>query len=460
MGLSMFASLLLVGSWAALAAFLAGDRLRKRAGSALPQFTRRTGGALALLGLAGLAGVAAVVQGSVDEVFPAYAALALWFAGLGATLWAFRAGPPAEGEAATGPRMTRRGWTALALLSGAQVTALLNDRLVDTFRQFQVQARALSLALGALGLIFLALGTGGAARTFLAGSAVPGGRGTALRWLPATPRWTLTALAVALAVLFLANALVPTPGCSLGLVLLVLGTGTGLFAYVCDAGVRAKDEPAWLRISPRSWVSLGLLALAMGVLTFEQARAWAGREAAGADLARAGSEPDPAAEADLAKLRRRLAEKQRELDALGRTPGDGRGWDSIPGSPGPDAVVDRENPGPTALEQEVRELKDRLARMEGGRNRVRPGRSFEGPKVTDLDDWSRKPGPGGRDDRSGSAESRRAHLEKEVEELRDTLRQKETKLKGEKVTTPSQQATSVNLASWNGRARGGRYAGR
>src|SRR5262249_42445942 len=154
------------------------------------------------------------------------------------------------------------GWTALALLSSAQVAALLNDRIVGGVKHFHVPGETFALALGTFGLFCGVLGTCGAVWTFLTSGRAPGVARRSLRWFTPRPWWPLPSLALALAILFLANALLPTPAGLLGLVLLLLGTGAGVFGYLADSRARGNGGPARLGISPRGWISLGLLTLA------------------------------------------------------------------------------------------------------------------------------------------------------------------------------------------------------
>jgi hypothetical protein len=261
----------------------------------------------------------------------------------------------------------------------------------------------------------------------------------------------LTVLVLALATLFLANALVPTPGGLLVLVLLLLGTGTGLVGYLCDARGQAKEHPDRPRISPRGWVSLGLLTLATGVLALNQIQAWTAPDVADSQLARA-AKSEAAAREDLAALRRQLAEKEKQLKSLDfKTADDRRGaWDYLPDSPGPYRPADRDNPRGA-------DLPERLAQRDTEHNRNRSGRSDDGPTVVDLEDDSRKPRRESND-RTHPADNQRTRLEKEVEQLKDQLRQKEARLKGKKSSSLARQPTTVNLPSWNGHSRG-RYAG-
>jgi hypothetical protein len=188
MGLSLFATLLLLGSWVVLTAFLGGDRLARRGEVPRPPAPRRILTALALLGLAGVVGIVTVVREPPGRVYPAYAALALLLAGAGTALATFRRTPAAEGEGTARPGMTKRAWAALALLSSAEVVALLNDRLVDAVEQVQVQSGAVSQALGAPALFFLVLGTGAAGWIFLGGGqAAPSSTGPGLRWFVPRP---------------------------------------------------------------------------------------------------------------------------------------------------------------------------------------------------------------------------------------------------------------------------------
>jgi hypothetical protein len=454
MGLSLFASLLLLGCWAVLAGFIAGDRLKKREGSRRFQLSGRIKTALVLLGLAGVVGIITVLRQPVDQVYPAYAALALLVLGTGVTLSAVRGDAPAAAEAAARPRVTKRGWTALALLSSAQAAALLNDRIVETIQQVHVHSGTFAQILRALGLFFGVLGTCGAAWTFLTSCPSPDGPRPDQRWFNPRPWWTLAVLILGLSVLFLANALLPSAGGLLGMVLLMLGTATGLFGYLADTRARALHESSGLRISPRGWVSLGLLTLATGVLALNQTRAWTGRDASANSQART-DEVDPAAREELAQVRRRLAQKEKELQSLDSRRAGQRGaaWDSIPDSPGPYRPTEEENP-------RGMELPYRRTPKNIDETRDRSSRADDWPTVVHLDDLRQKPDLRDSNDREQPAGDERALLAKEVERLKEQVRQKEARLKRRQKSAFDREATAVNLSSWNGRPSGGRYAGR
>jgi hypothetical protein len=178
----------------------------------------------------------------------------------------------------------------------------------------------------------------------------------------------LAILGAALAFVWLAHLLVPTPGSALGLVLILLGTAAGLVAYLADGEARRREGPILGRVSPRGWVSLGLLTLAAGVLAITLAGSWTPREAAEGRLP--GPDARPAATratGELAEARRRLADKQSELESWKKT------WNYIPDSPGPQTVKDREEARAARLAVEVEDLRAEVARMEAKLKKARSG---------------------------------------------------------------------------------------
>jgi hypothetical protein len=409
MGLALFTTLLLLGSWAVLGAFLKRDRFRRQGNSVVPRATPRILTALALLGFAGVTGLVGVIGESADKVYPAYGALALLALGVGTTVAALRSASPAGGEESPQPRITKRGWAALALLGSAEVVGVLNDRVVDTFNQWQGAAGTLSVVSGTVGLLLLVLGTGGAVWTFLARNPATADTVSKQRRIPPTAWWTVVVLGLAVAALVLANWMLPTPAGLLGLVLLILGTGAGLFGYLSDGRASSPGQPALLRISPRGWVSLVLLILATGVVALGQTGVWTGREA---------EEATP--EKNLAAVRAELARKEAEMRSLSTRPTDGRSWDDLRGS----------DPGAPA----------------GGE---------DGSPTVDIANWNWRPGSAGRDD-PGADRARRARLEGEVAQLQAKIARLEAESNHAKPVPPPAAPASVDLSTWGSNPRGGR----
>jgi len=449
MALSLCATLLLLGAWAVFEAFLKGDRLRRHGNSVVPRATPRIVTSLGLLGSAGVAGLVDVVREPADKVYPAYGVLALLGLGAGTAVSALRRASPAGRDEAPQPRVTKQGWAALALLLSAQVVAALNDRVVEAFHRMQGPAGVRSVIPGAFALFFLVLGTGGAAWAFLARNTAPGGTVSEPRWATPKPWWALAVLGLAAAALVLTNFILPTPAGLLGLVLLVLGTGAGLFGYLSDHRAKSPGQPAVLRISPRGWVSLGLLALATGAVTLNQTRAWTGKEATDKQAQEAISEQD------LEAVRAELARKEAELRSLRTRPTDGRSWDDLRGPDEPGAPHAGENGDARKLEGEVDGLRLKLARLEAGPNGPQPALPSPPPPTVDLATWKWRPGRAGAQDRTGADRARRAVLESEVDQLRAKVKRMEAETNKPQPAAPPAAPTSVDLSTWgpNGRGR-------
>jgi hypothetical protein len=476
MGLSLFTTLLLLGSWAVLAAFLKGDRFRRPGSSVVPRATPRILTPLALLGLAAVAGLVSVVGAPADKVYPAYGALALLVLGVGTAVSALLGASPAGGEEASQPRIGKlpllqspnslvaiggeeasqprigkRGWTALALLSSAEVVGVLNDWLVETLNQWQGPVGARSVVPGALGLLFLVLGTGGAAWTFLARNTAAGDTASDPRRTMPRPWWTLAVLGMAVAALVLANMMFPTPAGLLGLVLLMLGTGAGLFGYLFEGRATSPSQPAILRISPRGWVCLGLLVLATGVVALEQTRAWTGLEAIDEKRVETATP-----EKNLAEVRAELTKEEAELRSLSTRPADGRSWDDLRGSDEPGGLAGGENDAARKLGDEVDELRLKLARLEAGPNSSQPALPSPPPPSVDLASWKWGPGSAGGYDRAAGDRTRRAMLESEVAQLRAKVTRMEAETNKAKPAPSPAAPMNVDLSTWAENARGGR----
>jgi hypothetical protein len=337
-------------------------------------------------------------------------------------------------------RATPRKVAALALLGSAGVAGL-----ADVVR-VQGPAGARSVVPGTLGLFFLVLGTGGAAWTFLARNTAPGDTVSEPRRITPKPWWTLAVLGLAVATLVLTNWMLPTPAGLLGLVLLILGIGAGVFGYLSEGRATSPGQPALLRISPRGWVSLGLLILATAAAALGQTQAWTGdNQVEEATLAK-----------NLAEVRGELARKEAELQSLTTRPTDGRSWDDLRGLDEPGRPAGVENGYARKLEDEVDELRAKLARLEAGPSGPQPAFASPSPPSVDLATWKWRPSPDRRDDRAGTDRARRAMLEGEVAQLRAKVTRLETEANKAKPTLSPAAPRSVDLSTWGQDARGGR----
>jgi hypothetical protein len=302
-----------------------------------------------------------------------------------------------------------------------------------------------------LGLFFLVLGTGGAVWTFLARNTAAGDTMSEPRRTTPKPWWTLAVLGLAVAALVLTNLMLPTPAGLLGLALLILGTGAGLFGYLFDGRAKSPCQPAILRISPRGWVSLGLLVLATGVVALEQTRVWTGREAIDDKHAEEATR-----EKNLAEVRAELARKEAELRSVRTRPTDGRSWDDLRGSDEPGGPAGVASGYARNQEDEVDELRLKLARLEAGQNGPQPALPSPPPPSVDLATWKWRPGPSGPYDRAGADRGRRAMLESEVAQLRAKVTRMEAETNKAKPAPSPAAPTNVDLSTWAWKARGGR----
>jgi hypothetical protein len=419
--------LLLLGSWATVAALIAGDRLRREGTSILPRVTPRVGTALALLALAGVAGVVSVAQQPAAATFPHYVTLGLLFLGTGVTLAALTRAAPPQADGLSQPRITNQGWTALALLGSAQVAGMVNHRAVEAVQHVPAQAAGHSPVWGLIGLLCLASGTCAAATTFLARR--PPGDDSVAGMVPLNPRswWALALLGVALALLGLDTLAAPTPGGFFSLVLALLGVGAAVFGRVADAREKSEERSAILRISPRGWISLGLLTLAIVVLAGQQTLALTSRTG-----------PTAEAESQLAQLRAEVDQKQAALDALTSHGRDESAW--MRPAAGSAASGDRTAQQVTRLENEVAALRERLAQSEAARTRGPSNPSALPPSVR-MDDWNWHSGAAGQPNSADPTAAERARLEQELAGLKTKLAQMEADLKGRSnsasVSTPA-----------------------
>jgi hypothetical protein len=447
MGLSICATLLLLGTWAVLTALLNGDRFRRRGGSVVPLPTPRILVALTLLGSAGVVGLVGVAGEPAGKVYPAYGALALLALGVATAVAALRRAPGAEGEEASQPRITKQGWTALALLSSAQVVGVLNDRVVDTVNRLQGPAGGHPVVPGALGLFFLVLGTGGAVCMFLARNTAAGDSTPQPRRITPRPRWTLAVLGLAVAALVLTHLIFPTPAGMLGLVLLILGIGAGLFGYLFDDRARSPGQPVLLRISPRGWVALVLLVLATGVLALAQARAWIDRKAVAEGVEEA------APEKALVELRAELARKEAELRSASTRPADGRSWDHVRGPDEAGGPIAGEDGAARRLQEELDQLREKLSRLEAGQSDSQSALFSPPAPTVDLATYKWTPGPASSQDRARADRARRAALESDVAQLRAKVTRMDAEANKVRPAPSPATPARVDLADypWNGR---------
>jgi hypothetical protein len=166
---------------------------------------------------------------------------------------------------------------ALVLLAGAIALSLGAGLTAGGL----VGAPAASSGLGLLGLLLVFVGTVAELAAFRSGDLVRAGGGPALRRLSPRARGTFAILGLAAAAVGSAAALAPATGLYLCLVLLLLGAGSGLAATLLHGRAGSAGEPLPWRVSPRGWVSLGLLASAgvvLGAAQFGPTAGW--REAA------------------------------------------------------------------------------------------------------------------------------------------------------------------------------------
>jgi hypothetical protein len=253
------------GALCATSSLASGEALRT---DDAPFFRRVT--ARMLLSLAFLG--AAVVGGALEllraPAIPSGAWLSplLLAAGAWAALRAYVGAPRRRGNETFAERLTPRGQYALGLLAAALLVDLSGGRLPSTSRQFQTFADNSNSTLVVLGMVLTGLGAGAAAATFRAGSPLLPGTGPLPQRLRPLAKGTVALLGLALAAVGLASYLSPSAGMLLCLLVLALGITTGGFALFFAARPGWQDAPGPCGISPRGWVSLALLALAVGLL--------------------------------------------------------------------------------------------------------------------------------------------------------------------------------------------------
>jgi hypothetical protein len=317
-----------------------------------------------------------------------------------------------------------------------------------------------------LGLFLLVLGTAGAVWTLLARNpvvarsshvvarspdlATPGGVSEPRGFRP-KPWWTLAVLGLAATAFVLSNVMLSTPLALLGLVLLLLGIGAGVYGYLFDGRAECPGQRALLRISPRGWVSLSLLVLATGVEALELTRAWTNGEASNAQQV---AEATP--EKNLAEARAALAKIEAELRSSKTKPTEGRSWDDLRGSDGAGTPAGGGNGDARKLENDLDDLRLKLARLEADPNGSLPALPPPTVSSVDLATWRWRPGPGRSDDRAAADRARQTMLEGEVAQLRAKVTRIEAESNKPKAAPSPAGPLNVDLSTWTWNARGGR----
>jgi hypothetical protein len=376
------ALLSLAGSTTAFTALAAGDGLRQGEQPFLQRLTPRSLVALLLLLLSCGAGVAGLHGATASRTLLDYLAVGLSFLGTGAILAAFLRGPALTGGETLAQRVTRWGWAGLGLLSLGQLLGLTGAR-TGQGQSLPAQPSIVGPALGVLGLVLVIAGVSAAAAAFRIRQPVATGSGPLFQRLHPLVRSAGIILALALAAVGLANLLTPGSGLFLSFVLLILGSGGALLSYRLDLQDEAERERGRWGISPRGWVSLGLLGLAGVALSADQAASWAGRSA---------SLTDPAREREIQQMRALVARTEFELNQLR----------SNPAVSTPEA-----RPGPSAeqlrLERDLADARSRLARLESAAREAPNRPTPSGTTTSDLSGYipgrsaSRRYGPGNTD---------------------------------------------------------------
>jgi hypothetical protein len=163
-------------------------------------------------------------------------------------------------------RLTRGDKYALGTLLASQVAEVATGRPFEPLKTFIPSIGSVVATLGVFGLVLVLLTIGSAAVLYRSGSFVLNREAGLLQRFTRPARATFVLLVLALAVIGLAAYL--TPGLELltCLMLLALSIGTGLLALGIDHYTGPGITPALGGISPRGWISLGLLSMAALVL--------------------------------------------------------------------------------------------------------------------------------------------------------------------------------------------------
>jgi hypothetical protein len=344
-------------------------------------------------------------------------------------------------------RASLRTLTVVGLLGSAGVAGI-----VDLVR---VQGLAGSVIAGTLGLFLLVLGTAGAVCTFLARNCLvtlPPDDATRSVSVPPriTPKlgWTLAVLALAAAALLVSNVMLPTPAGHLALVLLILGVGAGVFGYQFDRQAESPRQPGILRVSPRGWISIGLLALATGIQAVDQAWVWASGEAFGTHQV-----AEATAEKNLAEARAALVKMEAELRSL---PTYGRSWDDLRGS-NDQGTASHESGDARKLQAELDDLRLQVARLGAGPNSSGPALLSYSPvpSTVDLATWKWRSTLPRSYDRAEPDRDYQTMLESQVGQLRAKVTQMETEANKAKSARATVSPMNVDFSTWtwNGRVR-------
>jgi len=244
----------------------------------------------------------AAVFGSLAEAVQAPGGLSLFAclpalllaAGTGLILWVYVNGSPFQGNETLGERLTPRGKLALGLLVVGQLAELSTGQAVAPLKQFLPSGTVTLAVLGMLGLLLVLLGTGTAAILYRSGIVLLPREGPLLKRLNLPAKGSVLFLVLALLVVGLASLVAFDIEWFMSLLFLTLGIVTGFLALFLDSKGGPRSESAPWGISPRGWVSLGLLTLTAVTLATQDLRllgVWGEQKEGGLAKSRAESVP-------------------------------------------------------------------------------------------------------------------------------------------------------------------------
>lgn len=280
----------LAGCLSAYFSLASGEALRTEDGPAPRRFTPRM--------VLSLVCLCAAVLGSLAMAFQAPGGLSFFMClpalllamGTGLILWAYLTGPRLRGNETLGERLTRRGQIALGVLVAGQLAELATGQAFAPLKQWLPSSTGVLAFLGVLGLLLVLLGTGTAAMLYRSSTLLLPREGSLLKRLRLPVKGAVLFLSLALVVLGLASLLAPEIEAFMTLLFLTLGIVTGIMALYLDRKAGSASEAAPWGVSPRGWVSLGLLgltAVTLGVQDLRLLGFWGERKVTDAERERA-----------------------------------------------------------------------------------------------------------------------------------------------------------------------------